>query len=133
MKSTVMTKGSQRAANCTRTLPTEAHSEPAKISVEKLARELFIQNCFGFYGKDGEASWSFSKQLTDEKGRLTGRWVSKHGGDCGELNRKAAEELWDTGKYEIRDYGGDDFDFTCDEKKKDIWRAKARALLKVIL
>ena len=74
------------------------------INIEKFARELFIQYGFRFYSDSGSA-----------------------------LNRSAATELWDTGKYRIEDYGGDDFDFTCNEKEKDQWRAKAREFLKKVM
>lgn len=102
----------------------------ATKKVEKLARALFIKFGFKFYGNDGESSWHISRQGKDKDGKLNGIFTSESGGDCGELNRKAAKELWDTGKYEINDFGGDDFSFTCDEKEKEVWRRKARELMK---
>ena len=100
---------------------------PTKL--ESVARQLYISFGFKFYGEDGEPSWSFTTKIKDKNGNWSGRWESKSGGDCGALNRAAAKKLWDTGKYRIDDYGGEDFDFTCTEREKNKWRTKARKLI----
>ena len=99
-----------------------------ECNIKELARKLYIQFGFKFYGDDGEDSWSHEwKEMKD--GRWTGRWLSESGGDCGALNREAARKLWDTGRYKIDDYGGEDYNFTCTEKEKKKWYKKAEAML----
>ena len=84
---------------------------------ETIAKWLYVQFGFDFYGADGEPSWCSEQEK---------------GGDCGELNRKAAKELWETEKYVIDDWGGDYLKFGLTEHGKEQWRLKADDVINLL-
>lgn len=50
--------------------------------------------------------------------------------DKQKYDREAAKTIWDTGKYDIEDYGGDDFHFIVTKRQREAWVKKAKRLLK---
>lgn len=91
---------------------------------ENIARWLYINFGFSFYG---------SRPNDKSTGYISTKKKFIRTGSSEEINKKAGAELWDTGKYDILDYGGEDFNFTLNEKDKKIWREKARELKAQIL
>lgn len=59
------------------------------------------------------------------------RWMFIHDTDEG-MGIANNTILWDTGKFDLMDFGGDDFCFKCGEREKNIYRTRARKALEAI-